>query len=68
MAHPGVVNAFDRAATQSVSDPLAAVDDPPSDWLLRPSERLGGAAHLELLRWRQAERVLDLAREEAWMP
>lgn len=37
-------------------------------WLLRPSERLGGATPLELLRQRQAEPVLEQAREEAWMP
>jgi hypothetical protein len=37
-------------------------------WLLQPSERLGGWPPIELLRRRRPEPILELAREQSFLP
>ncbi|MFY9821013.1 MAG: helix-turn-helix domain-containing protein [Thermoanaerobaculia bacterium] len=37
-------------------------------WLLKPSERIGGAPPIQLLRQHRPEPVIQLAREQGYMP
>lgn len=59
----GVVPRLDEVLREIALSPVGA-----AFWLLNPSDRLDGHAPLELLRRRRSDPVLELAREQSYLP
>lgn len=59
----GVLPGFEEVLRELALSPVGA-----AFWLLQPSERLGGRPPIELLRRRRPEPVLELAREQSYLP
>lgn len=59
----GVTPGLEEVLQQLSLSPVGA-----AFWLLHPAERLGGRPPIELLRRRRLEPVLELAREQSFLP
>lgn len=59
----GIVPGLDAVLGHLALSPVGA-----AIWLLTPTEQLGDATPIELLRRRRPERVVQLALEQGWMP